>query len=154
MCVHRTFKIRRKGTKKDDFLMFFHTTSTSTVLDWIIPSLFKLFFSTSSLQIRELKVLKMGRKSKNGGGGEEGEENSKNDENGVHNPIEGEGASKEVEDDLDRIERCVTPSASPSSRSHLKLQLLKEYDNLSRSSSGSSFPRPSNFHSKVRIKIG
>ena len=63
------------------------------------------------------------------------------------------GMNKEgvSEDDLDRIERCVTPSASPS-RSHLKLQLLKEYDNLSRSSSGSSFPRPlpSNFHSKVR----
>ena len=64
------------------------------------------------------------------------------------------GMNKEsvvTEDDLDRIERCVTPSASPS-RSHLKLQLLKEYDNLSRSSSGSSFPRPlpSNFHSKVR----
>ena len=93
----------------------------------------------------------MGRKSKNGEGGESGEEGegSKiNDENGVD--LEEAGASKEAEDDLDRIERCVTPSASPSSRSHLKLQLLKEYDNLSRSSSGSSFPRPSNFHSKVR----
>ena len=127
--------------------MFFHTT----LLSMNNSTSFQTLFSTSSLQIRELKVLKMGRKSKNGEGGESGEEGegSKiNDENGVD--LEEAGASKEVEDDLDRIERCVTPSASPSSRSHLKLQLLKEYDNLSRSSSGSSFPRPSNFHSKVR----
>ena len=100
------------------------------------------YFSIS-LQIRNLKVLGKGKKNSDAG-----EENgNKVDGNEM---ADGIAVTKDTDDDLDRIERCVTPSASPS-RSHLKLQLLKEYDNLSRSSSGSSFPRPSNFHSKVRI---
>ena len=100
------------------------------------------YFSIS-LQIRNLKVLGKGKKNSDAG-----EENgNKVDGNEM---ADGIAVTKDTDDDLDRIERCVTPSASPS-RSHLKLQLLKEYDNLSRSSSGSSFPRPSNFHSKVRM---
>ena len=97
-----------------------------------------------SLQIRNLKVLGKGKKNSNAG-----EENG-NKVDGNEMLADGIAVNKDTDDDLDRIERCVTPSASPS-RSHLKLQLLKEYDNLSRSSSGSSFPRPSNFHSKVRM---